>query len=93
MRAIAVGTIAQIGPVEAFGENGFVKQEVVIKTVEEFPQVYNIEFTKGNIELAKDLEVGQNVKITIRISGREYTNDEGKKTVFHSLNAWKVESI
>lgn len=93
MKGVIVGQVTQIGEVEEYGENGFKKQEVIVKTVEEYPNVYCVEFTQGNTELVKSLEVGKNAKISCRIKGREHTNDEGQYNVFHSINAWKVEEV
>lgn len=88
-----VGQMTQIGEVQEFGENGFKKQEVIIKTVEEFSNFYVVEFTKDKIELLKEFKAGQNVKITCNLKGREYTSDEGKYNVFMSVNAWKIELL
>jgi translation initiation factor IF-3 len=94
MKVDVIGQISQIGDLQVFGENGFKKQEVIIKTVEEYSQFYVIEFTQQKIELLQDLEVGQNVKVTCGLNGREYTNpDNGKYNVFMSLRAWEVTNI
>lgn len=93
MKGLIVGQVSQIGKVQEFGENGFKKQEVIIKTVEEFPNAYCVEFTQGNVELVKGLEVGKNYKINVNVRGREHTNEKGDYNVYHSINAWKVESL
>lgn len=93
MKGTIVGQITQIGEVQEFGENGFKKQEAIIKTVEEFPNFYVVEFTKDKIDLLKEFKVNQNVKITCNLRGREYTSDEGKYSVFMSVNAWKIEAL
>lgn len=93
MKGTIVGQITQIGKVQEFGENGFRKQELILKTVEEYPNFYTAEFTKDKIELLKDFKEGQNVKITCQLRGRDYTSDEGKYSVFMSLNAWKIEVL
>ena len=48
MKVIVVGQITQIGQVQEFGENGFKKQEVIVKTVEERPNFYQIVKQGGN---------------------------------------------
>lgn len=85
-----VGTITQIGEVQEFGENGFKKQEVIVKTVEERPNFYTVEFTQDNTKLLEASKVGDNVKITCNLRGREYTKDD-KYSVFMSVNAWRIE--
>ena len=93
MKGVLVGIVSQIGKVEIFGENGFKKQEVIVKTVEEYPNFYKVEFTQGNTALTENLEVDKSCKLTVNVRGREYTNDSGEYTVFMAINCWKVESV
>lgn len=86
-----VGSILQKSEIEKFGENGFQKMEVIIKTVAEYPNFYTVEFTQDNIKLMDDFKEGDNVKITANLRGREYTNDKQEYSVFMSVNAWKIE--
>jgi len=91
MKVTVVGQITQIGAVQEFGDNGFKKAEVIVKTVEERPNFYMVEFTYDNIDLIKKIQEGDNVKITCGLNGREYKKDD-KYSVFMSLNAWKIEA-
>ena len=93
MKGTIVGTVSQIGEIQEFGENAFKKQEVIFKTVEEFPNVYCVEFTQKNIELVNDLEVGKNYKATVNLKGREHINDKEEYNVFHSVNCWRIEPL
>jgi len=88
-----LGQVKQIGSVEEYGQNGFKKRELILKTVEEYPNVYIIEFTGNNVDLLDSAEVGKNVKVTCKLAGREHTNDEGKYNVFMSLKGWNIEPI
>lgn len=93
MKVTLVGTISQIGKVETFGENGFEKRELILKTVEEYPNYYVIEFTKDRMQILDNWKEGDNVKIKANLRGREHTNDAGKYNVFMSLNGWEIEAI
>lgn len=94
MNATAVGVVQQIGAVQELGTNGFKKREIILKTIEEYPNFYNIEFHGGNSDLLNAIELGSSVKITLKIRGREYTNPETKNyTVFHALVGWEIEGI
>lgn len=86
-----VGAITQKKDIQEFGENGFKKLEVIIKTVAEYPNHYTVEFTQDNTKLMDDFKEGDNVKISANLRGREYTNDKGEYHVFMSVNAWKIE--
>lgn len=93
MKGIIVGQVSQIGKVETFGENGFQKRELILQTVEEFPNFYVIEFTKDKMELLDTLKEGQNVKVSCDLRGRKHTNTESKCRVFMSLNGWRIEDL
>ena len=88
---VVVGQIIHIGEEQQITEN-FKKAEVWLKTVEQYPNYYKVEYANGNIELIKNLEVGQNVKIHCNLSGRLYEAQDGTQDVFMSLRGWKVES-
>lgn len=87
-----IGQLQQIGEVQEFGENGFKKREVIVKTVEERPNFFIVEFAQANTELLKDFKEGDNIKITCSLRGREYTKDD-KYNVYMSLSGWKAEAV
>lgn len=94
MRNTAIGQITQISETIPVGENGFTKRELILKTIEEYPNFYCIEFHKDKGELLNNFQEGQNVKIHLNIKGREYTNPETQKySVFHSLVGWRIEEL
>ncbi|WP_051621306.1 DUF3127 domain-containing protein [Leeuwenhoekiella sp. MAR_2009_132] len=93
MENTIVGQVKQIGPVETFGANGFRKRELILQTVEEYPQFIKVEFVQGNVELLDNLEAGQNIKVNYNLRGREHTNDAGEYNVFNSIVGWKIEQV
>ncbi len=70
------GKIKVLGDVKTFGDNGFRKREVVITTQEQYPQHLLIEFVQDRCELLDSFNVGENVKISINLRGREWENPE-----------------
>lgn len=68
------------------------KRELVISTEEQYPQHILIHFVQGKCvnELDK-LEIGQNVKVSINLRGREWTNPQGETRYFNDIQGWKVE--
>ena len=72
------GKIKVLGDVKTFGDNGFRKREVVITTQEQYPQHLLIEFVQDRCELLDSFKVGENVKISINLRGREWENPEGR---------------
>lgn len=87
------GTIKLIDETKTYGSNGFRKREVVITTDEQYPQPIQIEFVQDKTDLLNNYKVGQPVKISINIRGREWTNAQGEVKYFNSLQGWRIESL
>ena len=85
------GKIKVLGDVKTFGDNGFRKREVVITTQEQYPQHLLIEFVQDRCELLDSFNVGENVKISINLRGREWENPEGDVKYFNSIHGWRIE--
>lgn len=86
------GKIKVIGETQTFGSNGFRKREVVITTEEQYPQSIMIEFVQDKTDLLNSCAVGQNVKISINLRGREWTNPQGEVKYFNSIQGWRIEN-
>ncbi len=87
------GKIKVIGETQTFGSNGFRKREVVITTEEQYPQSIMIEFVQDKTDLLNAYAVGQNVKISINLRGREWANPQGEIKYFNSIQGWRIENL
>ena len=87
------GQIKKIFPSEYVGANGFEKRDLVITTIEQYPNDIIIQFTQQRCDLLNNLQVGQNVKVYINIRGREWTNPQGETKYFNTIEGWKIEVI
>ncbi|HEA28806.1 MAG TPA: DUF3127 domain-containing protein [Leeuwenhoekiella sp.] len=87
------GKVKLIGDVQTFGNNGFRKREVVVVTEEQYPQTIMVEFVQDKTDLLNNFNVGQDVKISINLRGREWTNPQGETKYFNSLQGWRIENL
>jgi hypothetical protein len=87
-----IGKIKLIGEVQTFGANGFQKREIVVTTDEQYPQMIMIEFTQDKWELLNPYQVGQDVKVSVNLRGREYINPQGEAKYFNSIQGWRIEN-
>lgn len=87
------GIIKMIDETKTYGTNGFRKREMVLTTEEQYPQHIMIEFIQDKTDLLNNFEPGQQVKISINIRGREWTNPQGEVKYFNSINGWRIEKI
>ncbi|WP_291870620.1 DUF3127 domain-containing protein [Maribacter sp.] len=87
------GKIKLIGETATFGNNGFRKRELVVTTDEQYPQSIMIEFVQDKCDLLNNHAVGQDVKVSINLRGREWTNPQGEVKYFNSIQGWRLESL
>lgn len=87
------GKVKVIGETQTFGNNGFRKREIVVTTEEQYPQHIMVEFVQDKTDLLNNFNVGQGVKISINLRGREWTNPQGEVKYFNSIQGWRIESL
>lgn len=87
------GKVKMIGDTQTFGTNGFRKREVVVTTEEQYPQHIMVEFVQDKCDLLNNFKVGQDVKISINLRGREWVNPQGETKYFNSIQGWRVELL
>jgi len=88
-----IGKIKQIGETQVFGNNGFRKREIVVTTDEQYPQMLMIEFVQDKTDLLNNYSVGQDVKVSINLRGREWINPQGEAKYFNSIQGWRIENL
>jgi len=87
------GKIKMIDETKTYGNNGFRKREMVITTEEQYPQHILVEFVQDKTDLLNSYQVGQNVKVSINLRGREWVNPQGETKYFNSITGWRVENL
>lgn len=87
------GKIKLITDTKEYGSNGFRKREVVVTTEEQYPQHILIEFVQDKTDVLDQYKVGQRVKISINLRGREWVSPQGETKYFNSLNGWRIENL
>jgi len=69
----------------------FKKRELVVTTEEQYPQHIAIEFTQDKCDLLNNYRVGEPVKVSINLRGREWINPQGEAKYFNSIQGWRIE--
>lgn len=87
------GKIKLIDETKTYGNNGFRKREMVVTTEEQYPQHIMIEFVQDKCDLLNNFQVGQNVKVSINLRGREWVNPQGETKYFNSIQGWRIENL
>ncbi len=71
----------------------FKKRELVVTTEEQYPQMIMIEFTQDKGDLLNNYRVGDEVKVSINLRGREWVSPQGETKYFNSIHGWRIEKI
>lgn len=85
------GKIRSIGQTQEIGDKGFKKRDIVVTTEEQYPQHISIQFVQDKTSLLDNLKVGDDVKVSINLRGREWVNPQGETVYFNTLQGWKIE--
>ena len=88
-----IGKVKLIGDVQTFGTGGFKKRELVVTTDEQYPQMIMIEFVQDKTDLLNNYKIGQDVKVSINLRGREWINPEGVAKYFNAIQGWRIENL
>ena len=87
-----LGKVKVVGDVQQVSAT-FKKRELVVTTDEQYPQSIMIEFVQDKCDLLNTVAVGENVKVSINLGGREWVNPQGETKYFNSIKGWRIEKI
>jgi len=87
------GAIKLIGNEEQVGSNGFRKRDIVVTTLEQYPQHISIQFVQDKCDLLNAFTIGQNVEIGINLRGREWVSPQGETKYFNTVQGWRIQEI
>lgn len=87
-----------LGKIKVIGEtlqvtDSYKKRELVVTTDEQYPQHISVEFGQDKVSLLDNRVIGENVKVSINLAGREWTNPQGETKYFNSIKGWRIEKL
>ena len=86
------GKIKVINPEQQVSAS-FRKRELVIATEEQYPQFISINFVQDNCDLLDNYNLGDVVKVSINLRGREWINPAGEAKYFNDIQGWRIEKV
>jgi translation initiation factor IF-3 len=66
---------------------------LVVTTDEQYPQHIMVEFTQDKCDLLNNYNVGEDVKVSINLRGREWVSPQGETKYFNSIQGWRIEKL
>lgn len=90
-KAEIIGKVYFKSEVESIGTNQMPKQILVVQTDAEYPQKLPVEFIKDKVSLLDNLQIGQEVKVSVNVRGNEYQDKNGVTRFGLSFQGWRIE--
>lgn len=87
------GKLKVINETKSYGAKGFRKREIVVTTSGDYPEHLTIEFVEDKCDVINNYRVGDDVKISINLKGREWVNPQNETKYFNSIQGWKIEKV
>ena len=69
----------------------FKKREVVVETIEQYPQVLLLQTSQAKCDLLDSAVIGRVGSFYLNLRGREWLDKEGVVKVFNTIEIWKIE--
>jgi len=88
-----LGKIKMLGEAKNVGSGSFLKRELVVTTDEQYPQHILVEFVQDKCDLLNNFQVGEAVKVSINLRGREWVDPQGVTKYFNAIQGWRVEKL
>ncbi|MFT3692719.1 MAG: DUF3127 domain-containing protein [Kofleriaceae bacterium] len=87
-----VGKLHVAGEIKQVSER-FTKREFVLEVADgKYPQFVSFQLTGDRAAALDDFRVGDQLRVTFNLRGREWRNPQGEVKYFNSLDVWKLEA-
>jgi translation initiation factor IF-3 len=86
------GKIKVINPTQQVSAS-FKKREIVVTTEEQYPQHIIMDFVQDKTDLLDQYNVGEQVKVSVNLRGREWVSPQGETKYFNTIQGWRIERM
>lgn len=66
---------------------------VITEHSSQYPQHISFQLAQDKCTFIDNLNIGDELKVTFNLRGREWTSPQGEVKYFNTLDAWKVEKV
>lgn len=71
----------------------FKKREFVVEVPGQYPEVIKCELKQDKVNLLDGVQMDSDVTVHFNLTGRKWTNQEGKTSYFVTVDVWKIEVL
>ena len=88
------GKVLEIFPVQQVKES-FRKREFVVEYRDngQYSEYIKFELIQDRCDLLNEFKIGDEVEVQFNLKGRVWTNPQGEKVYFNSLQAWRIDKV
>jgi hypothetical protein len=69
----------------------FKKRDFIVVTNEQYPAYLGLQMNQDKCDILNNYKVGQEVKVSLNIKGRLWTNKDNVEIAFNTLECWRIE--
>ena len=73
--------------------SSFSKREFVVESLEQYPQLIQLELHQDKCDIVDAYNVGQEVVCRINLRGREWQSPLGETKYFNKIVCWKIQPV
>ncbi len=76
-------------------KDSFKKREFVltIDHTSQYPQHVTFQLTQDKTSIIDNYNVGEEIKVSFNLRGREWTSPQGDVKYFNTIDAWRIERV
>ena len=76
-------------------KDSFKKREFVLTNdqTSQYPQHVTFQLTQDKTSIIDNYNVGEEVKVSFNLRGREWTSPQGDVKYFNTIDAWRIERV
>ena len=87
------GKIYRKDETKTYGDSGFRKREFIMVTADQYPQHILLELVQDKCDILDSYNVGDDIKVSVNLNGRLWTNPEGVEICFNAIQGWRIEKV
>lgn len=85
-----IGTIKLINDEKQITDK-FITREFILTTEDQYPQTLSLQLQQQAVDLIDPYKIGDRVKVSINLKGREWISPQNETKYFNTLEVWKIQ--
>ena len=66
---------------------------ITIEPTSPYPQHVTMQLTQDKVSLVDNFNIGEEMKVSFNLRGREWNSPQGETKYFNTIDAWRLEKV